>query len=122
MKLVIKGDTPSQKNRKIISQNRATGRPFLRTAPTVKVWQESAFYQLKAQKKPAIEYPAALNIVIWYGNKRRHDLDNGLASIMDVLVNAGVLEDDSTDHISCITVQFGGYDKANPRAEINFET
>jgi hypothetical protein len=49
MKLVISGETPSQKNRKIISMNRATGRPFLRSAPAVKEWQESASQQLIEQ-------------------------------------------------------------------------
>lgn len=124
MNLVIKGNTPSQKNRKIISQNRATGRPFLRTAPAVKVWQDSAFYQLRvqAQKLPAFEYPIALNVVIWYGNKRRHDLDNGLSSVLDALVAARIIPDDNTDHLSCITVQFGGYDKDNPRVEIDLDS
>lgn len=123
MMLVILGDTPSQKNRKIISVNRGTGRPFLRTAPKVKEWQEDAQTQLRQQFKGyrIAEYPIAINIVIWYGSKRRHDLDNALGSIMDALVASEILEDDDTEHVSQITVQYGGYDKLKARAEIYLE-
>lgn len=123
MKLVIKGDTPSQKNRKIISVNRATGRPFLRTADKVKEWQESANIQLLQQWKnlKVTEYPIDVNVVIYYGSMRRHDLDNALGSIMDALATAKIIEDDDTTHISQITIQHGGYSKDNPRAEIFIE-
>lgn len=120
MKLVISGNVPSQKNRKIISVNRATGRPFLRSHESVKVWQESALIQLQQQFKGFVvtDYPINLNIIIWWDNNRRHDLDNGLSTIMDALAAAGVIEDDSTKYVECITVQYGGVDKENPRAEI----
>ena len=120
MKLTIKGNVPSQKNRKIISVNRATGRPFLRSADSVKVWQASALIQLQQQFKGFVvtDYPINLNIVVWYDNKRRHDLDNALGTVMDALTAAEVIEDDSTKYVECITVQFGGHDKENPRVEI----
>lgn len=120
MKLTITGNVPSQKNRKVISVNRATGRPFLRSHESVKVWQESALIQLQQQFKGFVvtDYPINLNIIIWWDNNRRHDLDNGLSTIMDALAAAGVIEDDSTKYVECITVQYGGVDKENPRAEI----
>lgn len=120
MKLLIKGNTPSQKNRKIISVNPGTGRPFLRTAPKVKEWQESAILQLRTQFKGlrVVDYPISVNVVIYYDSLRRHDLDNALGSIMDALTAAEVIEDDDTKHIECITVQYGGHDKTNPRAEV----
>ena len=120
MKLTIKGNVPSQKNRKIISMNRATGRPFLRSAPQVKEWQESALYQLKSQFSgyKVTDYPITLTVVVYYDNKRRHDLDNALSTVMDALSAAEVIEDDNTNFVECITVQFGGHDKENPRVEI----
>ena len=120
MRLTITGNVPSQKNRKIISVNRATGRPFLRSADSVKIWQQSALIQLQQQFKGFVvtDYPINLNIVVYYDNKRRHDLDNALGTVMDALTAAGVIEDDSTKYVECIVVQFGGYDKQNPRVEI----
>jgi Holliday junction resolvase RusA-like endonuclease len=120
--ITIKGSTPSQKNRKIISMNRATHRPFLRTAPPVKKWQESAANQIRAKigDFTVKDYPISINIVFYYDSNRRHDLDNALSSIMDALVASGLIEDDSCKYVSCITVQYGGYDKENARAEIYF--
>ncbi len=120
MRLTITGNVPSQKNRKIISVNRATGKPFLRSADSVKVWQQSALIQLKQQFRglQVTDYPININIVVYYDNKRRHDLDNALGTIMDALTAAEVIEDDDTSHIECIVIQFGGYDKTNPRVEV----
>lgn len=120
MRLTITGNVPSQKNRKIISVNRATGKPFLRSADSVKVWQQSALIQLKQQFRglQVTDYPININIVVYYDNKRRHDLDNALSTIMDALTAAEVIEDDDTSHIECIVIQFGGYDKTNPRVEV----
>lgn len=120
MKLTITGNVPSQKNRKIISINRATGKPFLRSAPSVKEWQAQAIPQLQQQFRGFVvtEYPIGVNIVVYYDNKRRHDLDNALGTVMDALTASGIIEDDDTSHIECITVQFGGHDKTNPRVEI----
>lgn len=120
MKLTITGNVPSQKNRKIISVNRSTGKPFLRSADSVKVWQQSALLQLKQQFKGLVvtDYPININIVVYYDNKRRHDLDNALSTVMDALTAAEVIKDDDTAHVECIVVQFGGHDKLNPRVEV----
>lgn len=122
MKLTISGNTPSQKNRKIISQNKATGRPFLRTAPQVLEWRQEATIELAAQFKgyKVTDYPISINIVVWFDSNRRRDLDNALSSIMDALVEANIIEDDSTKYISQLTVQYGGLSD-NPRAEIYLE-
>jgi len=120
MKLVIQGSVPSQKNRKIISLNRATGRPFLRSAPAVKEWQEQALWSLKSQFKgnKITGYPIAITCVFYFGNNRRHDLDNALSPVLDALTASGIITDDSTGYVETITVQYGGVDKSNPRVEI----
>jgi Holliday junction resolvase RusA-like endonuclease len=123
MILTISGETPSQKNRKIISMNRATGRPFLRSAPAVKLWQESASKQLISQFKgfKITEYPITVTLTFYFSTKRRKDLDNATSSVMDALTNSGIIEDDNINFIECIIAKFGGYDKENPRCEIDLE-
>lgn len=120
MKLVIKGDVPSQKNRKIISINRATGRPFLRSAPAVKEWQVKANIVLRHQFKglKTTNYPISIVCSFFFSNNRRRDLDNGLNGVMDALVAAEIIKDDSVEYVDCITIQYGGVDKKNPRVEI----
>lgn len=120
MKLTISGNVPSQKNRKIISINSRTARPFLRSAPAVKLWQQQANIELKAQWRGyhITDYPIAITFVFYFDNARRHDLDNALSSVYDALTAAAIVEDDNVKYIDCITVQYGGQDKANPRVEI----
>lgn len=123
MKLIIQGNVPSQKNRKIISMNRATGRPFLRSAPAVKEWQERASIELRRQWRgyQITEYPITVTLVFYFDNLRRHDLDNALGTVMDALVHAEIIEDDNVKFVECITIQYGGYDKINPRVEVFFD-
>lgn len=136
MKLTITGNVPSQKNRKIISKNFKTGNSFLRSAPAVKEWQAEALRQLKQQFQgyKVTDYPIDLTLIFFFENKRRHDLDNALSTVMDALaapwefildngkekpvLGSGVIRDDSVDYVQCITVQYGGIDKINPRVEI----
>lgn len=120
MKLTITGNVPSQKNRKIISVNRATNRPFLRSAPAVKEWQEHAKRELQAQWKDLVTtgYPISVSVVVYFDNLRNHDLDNALGSIMDALVAAEIIEDDNVKFVDTISVSYGGHDKLHPRCEI----
>lgn len=123
MLLTIEGNVPSQKNRKIISQNRSTGRPFLRSAPAVKEWQASAAVQLQVQWRglKITGYPISLVVVVYFDSLRRRDLDNALSSVMDALVAAGIIEDDSVAFVSCISVEYGGLSRQNPRCEIHID-
>jgi Holliday junction resolvase RusA-like endonuclease len=118
MKLVIEGKTPSKKNsRNIFVRN---GRIVNVPSKLYKEWHEYAMIQLKQQFKnlQVAEYPIAIDVIIYYGTKHRHDLDNALGSIMDALVDAEVIADDDVTHISQITIQHGGLDRDNPRAEV----
>jgi Holliday junction resolvase RusA-like endonuclease len=136
MIVTILGNVPSQKNRKIISRNSKTGASFLRSAPEVKEWQEDAARQLATQCKGlrVTSYPVSIVVTFFFGSQRRHDLDNALSTVMDALAaprefelvdgkkkgikGTGFIFDDSVDYINCITVQYGGYDKSNPRCDI----
>lgn len=118
MKLTIKGKTPSKKNsRNIFVRN---GRIINVPSKLYKEWHEDAKLQLEQQFKgyQVSGYPIDINVVVYYGTKHRHDLDNALGSIMDVLVDANIIIDDDIEHISQIIIQHGGLDKENPRAEI----
>lgn len=121
MLYVIEGATPSQKNRKRITCR--GGRPRMYTDPKVKAWQDSAHIQLLEQRlkvPPGLDYPVALMVTVFYGDNRRHDLDNALSSVLDALVKAGVIEDDNSKFVNYISIQ-GGFDKSNPRAEIEID-
>jgi len=117
VKIILQGKIPSQKNNKQILVNRATNKPFIASNSGVLAWKRDALWQLKAYK-PIEKYPVALTVVFYVPDNRRRDLDNMLTSIQDVLVKAGILKDDNWQNLSPITLDCGGIDKENPRAEI----
>ncbi len=120
MKLIIPGNTPSQKNNKEIAFNRATGRRFVRSNDRVMVWKEIAVTELQNQFRGYVvtDYPITIVLAFFFDNLRRHDLDNAASGVMDALVAAEVITDDNVNYIECLTLQYGGHDKLNPRCEI----
>lgn len=60
-------------------------------------------------------------MVFYAGTRHRADLSNRCESAMDLLVDAGLIEDDNWEIIRKLTLEFGGYDKNNPRVEISYE-
>ncbi len=115
MQIVLKGQVPAQKNRKVISVNSRTKRPFLRTHEAVKEWQDDVSLQLMQYKGTASK--ATITYKFYCKDKRRRDLDNMIASVNDALVKAGLLEDDSWQCLS-IGAAEGAYDKDDPRVEL----
>lgn len=63
--------------------------------------------------------------ILFVGSKRLLDIANVCTVVdkffMDALVEMGKLPDDNYEHLTNITFEYGGYDKANPRVEIILE-
>lgn len=120
MKLVISGNTPSQKNNKQIFFNKATGRPFISSSERVRKWHQKAYVELVEQFQgfEVTDFPIELTVVFWRDSKRKYDLDNAYSTVADALVHAKVLPDDNIHYIHCVALQHGGIDKNNPRAEV----
>jgi Holliday junction resolvase RusA-like endonuclease len=123
MKLTILGKIPSQKNNKQIAINRRTGRRFVRSNDTVLAWQKDAKRQLQAQFEgyKITDYPIEVTIVFYRPNLIRRDLDNVASGILDCMVASEIIVDDDVNHVSMLTLSYGGVDKLNPRAEIFIE-
>jgi len=83
-----------------------------------KEWSEivSAY----CRPKPTTPLTGTVTFTYFFNSRRRHDPDNyNGVFILDGLVRAGVLKDDSFE---CITLKLrGAYDKSNPRTEIEIE-
>jgi len=119
MQITITGQTPAQKNNKTVGTNRFTGKVFVTSNPRVKEWQKEADKQIKMFDY-RFEKPVALDIQIWNKDNRARDLDNQVSSILDALVKASILVDDSCKYVNQILVSFRGVEKENPKAVITF--
>lgn len=111
--ITILGNTPSKKNSKIMV---CRGKfPILLPSSKYTEWHKDALLQLLGKKKILSD---KITIIFYAGDKRKFDLTNKAESILDTLVDAGLLEDDNYSIISELILKFGGYEKDNPRCEI----
>ena len=61
---------------------------------------------------------SAIEIVVFPATRRRGDLTNKAESVMDLLVDCKVIEDDNWFSVPRVNLIFGGVDRTNPRAEV----
>ena len=116
MTYTIYGDPVTKKN----SQRIVKAGKYTRVLPSNAYLQYRAdsIAQITGEKRLHISSPVNLKVVYYMRTKQRVDLVNLLEATCDILVDAGVLDDDN----SRIVVGHDGsrveYDKQNPRAEI----
>lgn len=94
--LTIDGLPVSQKNKRPILRNRATGKPFIGTATNVRQWKTSAVRQLKQQWAGAdkLEGDIQIHLAIYQGKRQALDADNAIAGAFDALQKAKVIRND----------------------------
>ena len=116
MTLTITGPIPSKKNSKRIFKG-VNGKPFITSQKGYKEWEYITALELASQAKQCllskpISYPVSINVAFGYGDNRKRDMDNSLTSILDTLVFAGILKDDSwqiVEKISCAACYRGEF-------------
>ena len=115
MILHIPLETPSKKNSRVV--DRRTGRTFPNKRFTE--WHKAASLYVRQQNAhPMDGWPFALYLEFPHGDRVRRDSDNGVSSILDLLVDCGVLQDDNWQIVSKI-VTTNLYDKGNPGVQIS---
>ena len=110
--LRLHGRIPSKKNSRV---NTRSGRSF--PSKKYKEWHEAAMWELKSQKPPQGIDRCEIQLVLHMPDRRRADLTNKAESVMDLLVDAGVITDDSWQVVTPIILH-GFYDKESPGVEI----
>lgn len=114
-KIIITGNCPSKKNSKIISCRGV--RPLLFPSSKYTDWHKDASRQLIGQKQIN---STKLTVTFFAGDNRKFDLSNKFESIADLLVDNGLLKDDNWEYLNDVHLLFGGIDKDNPRAIIEY--
>ena len=130
VKLTYHGVIYSKKNSKRIVTNRRTWKPIIISNRNAKNQEAAMAWEFRDQA--AIEGWPAINrtpeeealrqykveIQVWQKDYRRRDLDNQATAILDGLVAAGVLPDDSCDIVPSLAIKYMGKDQDDPRAEV----
>lgn len=95
-------------------------RPILLPSSKYKEWHTDASLQIKQQKIQPVKGCIESVILTFYApDRRKFDLTNKAESIMDLLVDNGIIEDDNYSIIPNLQLMFGGVEKDNPRCEVN---
>ena len=110
----IIGETPAKKNSRITLRNGCTI-----PSKNFQKWHKIALAELEMQEKPSepLDCPCRVFLRFIHGDLRRRDSDNGTSSIMDLLVDAGILYDDNWQIVRQIKVQ-NEYIKNEARCEV----
>lgn len=118
MQIVILGEPRTKKNHPVIAKTK-TGRLFILPSQEYRNYEQIALSQIAFTDK--INYPVNLKCKYYMKTRRRVDLCNLLEATCDILVKAGVLEDDCSRIVAAHNGSGVYYDKENPRCEIEIE-
>lgn len=122
VKIDYHGVVVSKKNSKVIRVNRHTGQRFITSNDIAKRNEAEMVAQFREQTlgifKAEEWSPCSLEFRMYEPDLKRRDLDNQITSVLDALVKAGVLVDDSITTVRGITVRLMGVAKDNPRVEV----
>lgn len=112
-KIIITGRIPSKKNSRITV--RATGMSFPSSDYTS--WHRNAGRQIMGSPKMNGK---GITMDFWLPDNRKTDLNNKAASILDLMKDMGIIEDDAWQIIGWEHYNPMGIDKENPRVEITY--
>lgn len=123
MQIIIRGRIPSKKNSVVMFVR--NGKLFKMPSNKYREWHKDASEQLKGQYPLAVALSGipivkvqAIELRLFAPDKRAADLTNKAESVMDLLVDNGIIADDNWFVVPIILLTFGGVDKADPRVEI----
>jgi len=115
-KIEIRGRIPSKKNS--LRRIRRGNRTFTVSSEKHQEWHDSATIQVAMQNIEPYKGVSSVLIDFYMPDNRKADLTNKAESLMDLLVDCGVIVDDCWQKVPSIILNFVEIDKLNPRAEI----
>lgn len=113
MIIVILGRIPSKKNSRIHTRS---GMSF--PSANYTKWHKDASLQIPEKRQEFMGH--GITLTFYMPDNRRTDLTNKAESVMDLLVDNGVLQDDCWQITGDVSLKCGGIDKENPRCEVAY--
>ena len=117
IKIILQTAPRTKKNSQQIFFNKATGKRMIVPSKQYKEYEQACLWQIRRPKEP-ISRAVNVKCVYYMPTRRKVDLSNLIEASLDILVRAGVLEDDNCDVAAAHDGSRVCYDKENPRAEI----
>ena len=103
--LQVRAPIPSKKNNRVVLKNGVNipSREF-------RAWHRANISGLKrrAFEHGAFTCPVSIAVGIGLKNRIRRDLDNALTSVLDLLKDSGIIEDDDWNHVRRVSCEVAG--------------
>lgn len=115
----------TKKNHQEIRRNKKTNKPYITSADRYKQYEEEIAWLTPAKYRLHINYPVNVKAIYYVNRNGRVDKTNLESALMDALVKAGVLADDSALKPEIVVSTDGSrvfYDKNNPRIEVEISS
>lgn len=116
LRIILRGQPITKKNSQQII--RTGNRLRVIPSPQYRAYERECLMQIPNKYKQRIDIPVNVQCVYYMPTRRRVDLVNLLEATNDILVAAGVLEDDNCKIVAAHDGSRVDYDKHNPRVEI----
>lgn len=111
----IRTSPHTKKNSQVIAKH--NGRTFVVQNKLYKKYEKECLNVIEPPEKP-IDEPVNVQMRFFMPTRRRVDLVNLQQACLDILVRAGVLEDDNFNIVYSMDGSRVFYDKTDPRTEI----
>lgn len=111
----IRTSPHTKKNSQVIAKH--NGRTFVVQNKLYKKYEKECLNVIEPPEKP-LDEPVNVQMRFFMPTRRRVDLVNLQQACLDILVRAGVLEDDNFNIVYSMDGSRVFYDKENPRTEI----
>lgn len=118
--ITLSGNVPSKKNSKSIIRSR-DGKMRLISSKAHREWWEEKMWKIKQYKpRKPIEH-CFVTLSFYPSTKRKADCTNKAESIMDLLVDAGIILDDNWFIVPKLLIKFVKVDRKNPSTIIKIQ-
>lgn len=121
LELFFPNPVPPKKNSKQIFTNRSTGKPFITASKRYKEWESTELQNLEKHNLQIIS-PCRMTLTFFPPNRRAYDMGNKRESIQDLLVKAGILEEDNFKILQQSTDSVKPVNKDKPGVHVLLET
>lgn len=126
VKFNIAGQVPSKKNNKRLLKNSRTGKMFIASSEKFNEWHNQAMmdlcFRLNKDRGVFCDKQVEIELTFYNSDNRRHDLDNMISSVLDLLVDAEFIDDDCCRIVNKVVAIFGGVDRQTPRVEVEINS
>src|SRR5690606_34515396 len=95
MHFELTGRIPSKKNSKRVFRNKYSGKTIVTSSSAYTTWHETAGYQLLPQRPTTpLTGDLSLTLHLFLKGKLDQDLDNAVASVLDLFQDSLIIEND----------------------------